>query len=495
MCGSAVAIGGSGRPLEEIPDTRWRPPLPARLWSLESGRRRLTVRARMLRSASAVLLVTGSGPRLALFLVERAPELKFFGGYLALPGGVTEAQDETPGACALRELREETGVTLPATTLLEVCRIRTPPFAPVRYDTRFFLAELPPGQQPQVAPGELTGGRFWRPAEALAAWRRGEVLIVPPLLILLELLLAAGGDQASFRHAAAALAADYDQGRLHQVRFTPGVVLASLRSPTLPPATTTNCLIVGEERLQIVDPGAHDPDEHQRLFRLLDELTAAGRRLESIVLTHHHVDHVGGVDALIGRYRLPVRAHPLTLSALLLDAAAGQPLRDGERIELGRSPDGRPGWQLRAIHTPGHDPGHLCFHENRYDAVLVGDMLSTVSTIVIDPPEGHMRTYLQSLERLLAEPMHTLYPAHGPAARDGHQLVRGYLRHRQQRESRLIETLRQRAGTVAELLPVVYWDVDARMLPIAARSLLAGLQKLAEEGRASEQDGIWRWRH
>jgi glyoxylase-like metal-dependent hydrolase (beta-lactamase superfamily II) len=161
-------------------------------------------------------------------------------------------------------------------------------------------------------------------------------------------------------------------------------------------------------------------------------------------------------------------------------------------VPLGQAPDGTAGWKLLAIHTPGHDRGHLCFRESRYGAVLVGDMLSTMSTIIVDPPEGHLATYLHSLERLLAEPLTTLYPAHGPAQRDGRKLVKQYLRHRRQRETKLLECLQQGGGTLEQLVPKVYWDADPRLYPFAARSLLAGLQKLQEERRAVEDDGQWR---
>lgn len=481
------------------------------------------------RIAAALLLTRGAGPGREVFLVERAAELKFFGGYHALPGGVL-ADGEDLQACALRELFEETGLLrhnlrgmagspqelrkvrekmvakdagetglqawrslcAEARTpqpLQAICSITTPPFAPVRYDTLFLLHELPEGETPEIWPGELVGGRFWTPAAALAAWRRGELLIVPPVLILLELLGERGLDE--FVAAAQATAARYDAGDLHRVQFTPGVVLASIRTPTLPPATTTNCLIVGTGQLVIVDPGAPDPDEQARLYRLLDELQSAGARLEAILLTHHHRDHVGAVHALSQRYELPVHAHALTLGRLAPGFRRGRALEDGARIPLGCAPDGSDGWHLQAIFTPGHDRGHLCYRESRYDAVLVGDMLSTISTIVIDPPEGHMATYLQSLDRLLQEPMGTLYPAHGPAMRDGHRLVDQYLRHRRQREAHLVRALAGGPRSLEALLPEVYWDVDAKMHGIAARSLRAGLEKLVEEGIAEHAEGFW----
>jgi len=505
----------------------------------------------MTRRLAAALLVTqGTGRDLEVYLAERAPELRYFGGYLALPGGTLSPADGDPahdehGAmqrCALRELFEETGLlchALPAerttgerlrrarTDLLAqerdqdnghaeparspfaelvlgaaapvlraICRIETPPFAPVRFDTVFLHVPLDRctagtgGRRPDIWPGELVSGRFWRPADALAAWRRGDILLVPPVTILCE-HLAAHADFEAFAAAIAATTQSYRQGRLHQVRFSPGVVLAPLRTPTLPPATTTNCYVVGHDELWVVDPGSPHQDEQQRLLALLDELVGDGARLAGILSTHHHPDHVGGIAALCEARGLAVRGHPLTLERLPPGSRLGAALHDGDRLALGRAPDGSPGWELAAVHTPGHDRGHLCFHENRYGAALVGDMLSTMSTIIVDPPEGHLATYLQSLERLLQLQLATLCPAHGPAVRQGERLVRQYLRHRRQRETTLLGALAGGGGTLQELLPKVYWDADPKLYRFAARSLLAGLQKLQEEGRARLDGERW----
>jgi ribonuclease/clavin/mitogillin len=502
------------------------------------------------RTAAALLLTRGQGSERTVFLVERSPELRFFGGYWALPGGTVGDEDVRLGggdeaavmqACAHRELFEETGLVrhrLPATRtsgdalaalreqllahekvdrsergpspwpgivagsvpplpMRELCRIETPAFAPVRYDTVFFHVALEDclagtaGARPEVWSGELVQGRWWLPQQALASWRNGDLDLVPPLVILLQ-HLARAADFEHFAHEIAATAAGYRDGHLHQVRFSPGVVLAPLRTPTLPPATTTNCYLVGHERLWVVDPGSPHPDEQQRLLVLIDELTRDGAVVDGILVTHHHRDHVGGVVALSKALDLPVRGHPLTLSRLEPGFRAGAALDDGMKVPLGRSPDGRSGWELLALHTPGHDRGHLCFRESRYGTMLVGDMLSTVSTIIVDPPEGHLATYLKSLERLATQPMTTLYPAHGPAMRDGQKLVKQYLRHRRQRETKLVEVLTAGACTLEELLPKVYWDADPKLYGFAARSLLAGLHKLQEEGRAREDNGRWR---
>jgi len=271
------------------------------------------------------------------------------------------------------------------------------------------------------------------------------------------------------------------------------VLMAPLETPTLPPATTTNTFVVGEERLDVVDPAPPFARERARLYELLDDLRSDGREVTGVVPTPHHPDHVGSVQAVAERYGVPVYAHPETLARLPEPPRDPRPLVDGDTLDLGVAPDGRSPWTLTAYHTPGHDRGHLVLVEDRYHAALAGDLCSTVSTIVIDPPEGHLATYLASLERMLDVPMGVLCPAHGPVHREGHTLLRRYLAHRASREEKLLGALRDAPTDEAALLAVVYDDVELEaVLPLAARSLRAGLEKLAEDGRAVESRDGWR---
>ncbi|MEZ5990634.1 MAG: MBL fold metallo-hydrolase [Planctomycetota bacterium] len=485
-----------------------------------------------VRRSTAVLVYRGREPDLEVLLVERNPELRFLGGYWALPGGVVGRDadgdpDEAHRACALRELFEECGIlavpeaVAPAErrplreALLaaeaagrrglregpeldagqaarrrlaglrapfdDLCELTTPPMIPVPYQTRFLALGLPPGEACEIWPGELVGGGFWRPDAALHAWRRGDMRIAPPVLMILALLAEHGRDGlgAVLPGEVAAL----DAGRLHPVRFVPGIFVAPLRTPTLPPATTTNTILVGEERVWIVDPATPDRAEQARLFDELDRRVAGGSRLEGVLLTHHHQDHVQAAVPVARRYDLPVLGHPLTLERVPLGDLPLRPLHDGDVLPLGRSPDGRDGWRLECLHTPGHDRGHLVFQEDRYHALVAGDLVSTVSTIVIDPPEGHLATYLRSLERVLDRPSGTIHPAHGPAHPDSHALLRWYLEHRAERERKLLSARARGLDSVDDLLPLVYDDVDPDLYPLAARSLAAGIEKLVEEGR------------
>ena len=147
---------------------------------------------------------------------------------------------------------------------------------------------------------------------------------------------------------------------------------------------------------------------------------------------------------------------------------------------------------MTVVATPGHAVDHLCYVESRYQAAIVGDMVSTVSTILIDPPEGHMRTYLDSLERLLEFPIKTIYPSHGPVNGDGHKLILKFLKHRGLREEKLCRGLKTHPRSLEDLLPDVYDDVTEATYPIAARSLLAGLIKLQEEGKCEQVGEGWK---
>ena len=480
------------------------------------------------RIATAVLVTRGPREDPEVLVVRRSPALRFFGGYWAFPGGVVDPcdhdgdpdHDDAHRRCALRELVEEVGLPpvgceaaleeregllergndgagARVRALLDgapgaldaarpFARLTTPPFAPVLYRTRFLHVEAAASFEPTIVEGELVDGEFLTPAALLDAWRRGERLVAPPVLYMVEQLLELGLPR--FLEEMAARSAELEAGRLHPIRNVPGILMAPLRTRTLPPATTTNAYLVGERRLFVVDPAPTDPAEQRRLFDLVDERCAGGAELVGVLVTHHHPDHVGAVEATARRYDVPVLAHAETLARLDLDVENTRALADGVELPLGAAPDGAPGWVLTAHHTPGHAPGHLTFRESRYGALLAGDLVSTVSTIVIDPPDGHLATYLDSLRRTLAqvEPGGVLHPAHGPVASDGARLLRRYLEHRERREESLLRALGEETSAEEELLPRVYADVDPELHPVAARSLRAGLEKLAEEGRAEE---------
>jgi glyoxylase-like metal-dependent hydrolase (beta-lactamase superfamily II) len=206
----------------------------------------------------------------------------------------------------------------------------------------------------------------------------------------------------------------------------------------------------------------------------------------AIWLTHHHPDHVGAVELLRRRLGVPVAAHEATAERLAGRGITVEGrLVDGDRVELTGGDDGGGGdrpMALRVLHTPGHARGHLCFYEEGLGSLLAGDMVSAVSTIVIDPPEGDMDAYLASLERLARLAPRTLFPGHGPPVTDPVGKIRELVDHRLWREEKVLAAWRAGTREPREMLPAVYDDAPRQAWPLAERQIEAHLVRLARAG-------------
>ena len=269
------------------------------------------------------------------------------------------------------------------------------------------------------------------------------------------------------------------------MKLNHGILQVPLETPTKLPATHTNAYLVGNQKLYLIDPSPSDPSEQEKLWKLLDEAIAEGRALEGILLTHDHPDHIGAVEETLRRYKIPIYAHRLAAKSLpQIDFSDF--LEHGQELELGPSPEGAPGWKLKVYHLPGHAPGHLVFQETCYQAVIVGDLISTLSSILIDPRDGHLATYIESLHFLESVTQGHLYPGHGSPTPEGRLIVQRTIGHRQKRERRLLEALDHSPQMLDAILPKVYVKIDRRVAKYAKRSLLSGLIKLVEEGRVAE---------
>jgi glyoxylase-like metal-dependent hydrolase (beta-lactamase superfamily II)/8-oxo-dGTP pyrophosphatase MutT (NUDIX family) len=486
--------------------------------------------------AASVLLAPAPGSA-EVFVVARAAALRFLGGFLAFPGGKVHGSDHelaraTPRltvqhVAAVRELFEEIGVLLArdaagayptAACGLALSRKRlideqltfnqllaerelhlrpedltfagslvTPPFSPYRFDTAFYVAVLPPGQSAEVWPGELTEGAWHSAERVLADWTAGDNLVSPPTIALLQAIQGRPIDELPERLCP--LLDELAAGVIHPIWFSPAVRMIPLFSDGLPPSTHTNAYLVGSDPAYLLDPGASDAAEQGRLFDLLD-----GRSLAGVVLTHHHPDHIGAANACAQRYGIPILAHPWTAQALHGRIEVQQFLHDGDCLDLGTTPDGKGRWHLQAIHTPGHAPGHLCFWEPHYRLLFAGDMISTLSSVLIPPPpEGDLAVYLDSLRRLRTLPARLLLPAHGsPNARPAFLLDRA-LTHRREREEQLLQALTAEPRSVAELVVELYRGLPPELMRFADMQIRAGLHKLQHEGRAVAVEGdAWR---
>jgi glyoxylase-like metal-dependent hydrolase (beta-lactamase superfamily II)/8-oxo-dGTP pyrophosphatase MutT (NUDIX family) len=482
-----------------------------------------------------VLVRNSTAPE--VLIVERSRSLRFFGGFLAFPGGkihphdaqVPFRRDSIPTqladlvGTACRELFEETGVLLardpdgqfPTLSLkleqarrdvttgrvlfgqvlrdnglsismsdfIAVGNLVTPPFAPIRFDTRFFLAWLPPGQAADVWKGELEFGVWERPSAILSRWHQGDCLISPPSIWILNAM--ADRPQVQLADSLTVALARAKNEPASPIYFSPQVELIPLRTRALPPSSHTNAFLIGRDPAYLLDPGPDETEEQERLLNLLEARRSSGLRLKAVLLSHHHVDHVGAAARCADRFSIPVWAHRYTAEKLAGQLPITREIVNGDQLPLGQRSDDQGPWALQVVQTPGHTPGHLVFYEPSYQLLFAGDMVSTVSSVIIAPPEGDLAIYLESLRLLRSYACRLLMPAHGIVSSRPTHTIDEWLSHRAKREEMLLESLSV-PRTVAELAIQVYRGLPEPLMKLAELQVLAGLQKLAKEGRVQQ---------
>lgn len=252
----------------------------------------------------------------------------------------------------------------------------------------------------------------------------------------------------------------------------------------MPPATHTNSWILGDHAWTVVDPASPWEDEQARLFREIEAGIGAGATVRRLFLTHHHHDHVSGAVDLQQRLRrigcdVPIAAHPITA-----ELVRGRIPVD-ELVEHGADLEG-----VRAHFTPGHAPGHLVLHHETEGWVIAGDMVAGVGTIVLDPDEGDLQQYLDSLALVRGLGATALMPAHGPVLTNPEAILAFYTAHRHQRSEQIREALdRVGRATPLELAPRVYPELPAEVRPLAAAQILTHLKWLGRHGLVRPLDG------
>lgn len=466
--------------------------------------------------------------------MARSPALRFMGGMVAFPGGKVhedDAQLARPDVgltalhvCAIRELFEETGILLartsdgghaPSGPDLELFRHKlleeslsladvldqmnwslraddlvlaghlvTPSFAPVRFDTAFFAATLPPGQEASIVPGELTHGWWASAEEALAQWQDGQSILSPPTVSILQSIC--GRPVVELPQQLAPLLMKLDRGDIPPIWFNPGVLMVPMDCKGLPPTTHTNAYLIGTGPVYLLDPGPAEPSEQAKLFEIADH-----RLPHAIILSHHHPDHIGAALACRQRYGVPILAHRLTAQRLEGKVSIDRFLHDGEWLDLGLAPHGRGPWAMQALLTPGHAAGHLSFYEPNYRLLFVGDMVSTLSSMIITPEDGDLALYIASLERLKEYPARLLLPAHGGPSAKVRALLDETISHRVQRENQLLEALGDQPRSLDELVLSLYRGFPEAVLQLARWQIHAGLIKLVREGRVVASMDRW----
>jgi glyoxylase-like metal-dependent hydrolase (beta-lactamase superfamily II)/8-oxo-dGTP pyrophosphatase MutT (NUDIX family) len=521
------------------------------------------------RPASTLILLRSGKPGLETLLLQRTHGAAFLGGAYVFPGGSLDAADAaahrvvglseaqanerlglpTGGlayyVAALRECFEEAGVLLavhkdgapvsagraaallpwrerffemlekedlyiPAGALAYYGHWITQPGRPRRFDTRFFVALAPEGQEGAHDATEHVHQAWTTPRRALERGRRGEIeLVYATQQTLLDLdrfsdpraafdyarnlpeiptnrACWAQGKQGArvFRRGDAAYfeihwsdpeetgETSYDLVAGVPKRLDRFTTRLTAPNPGMMTGPGTNTYLVGEKELAVIDPGPAIDSHIERILSFPN--------IRWVLCTHTHLDHSPAAAAIKAATGAKIfgRPAPQGQDATFVPDAV---LSDNEMIEIA-------GVRLRALHTPGHASNHLCYLLEQTKMLFTGDHVMQGSTVVINPPDGNMRAYLASLERVLEEDVAILAPGHGYLIGEPRHEVRRLIQHRMKREAKVLGALKTLGeASVTELVPLAYDDVPARLHGVAARSLTAHLHKLIADGAARER--------
>ena len=421
---------------------------------------------------------------------------------------------------AIGDLCRELGLRLAVDRLHYLSHWLTPPGRLKRFDTRFFIAVAPPAQTAAFDGTEMVEQQWLRPAEAVA--HSSDLKLLTPTRKTLELigrhasveaLLAWAGSQRTVTLTMPRIAtgsrgaqpvtpdepAYAEIGRLDPeragtacydiqpgvgVRLSPRLIRVTANNGSMMTGPGTNTYLVGggaANEWAAIDPGPLD-DRHVEAV-----LAAAPGPIRWVFVTHTHHDHSPATVMLAARTGAAVLGclpdHPEWQDASF---TPGTRLVGGERFAL------TDGATLRAIHTPGHASNHLCYLLEEERLLFTGDHVMQASTVVINPPDGDMAAYMDSLQSLTELDLDWLAPGHGFLMAAPREAMESIIAHRLAREAKVLAAVRDIGPASAEaLLTRVYADVPLRLHPMALRSLTAHLLKLRRDGAVADTDAGW----
>ena len=243
----------------------------------------------------------------------------------------------------------------------------------------------------------------------------------------------------------------------------------------------TNTYLVGMDEVTVVDPGP-------ALDSNIEAIVGASGTTKQIVVTHTHPDHSPGVKLL--QEAIDVPAYGLITETTKDQDKTFHPkkfLLDGDLLEEEE-------FTLEVIHTPGHASNHLCYLVKEEGLIITGDHIMNGSTVVISPPDGNMKHYIESLEKLKNYDLKSIAPGHGEVMKEPQLVAEWIIKHRLEREEKVADALRKAGkGSSDSLVEDVYNDVDPSLFPIAKWSLQAHLLKLADDGKAIQEGENFTW--
>lgn len=409
------------------------------------------------------------------------------------------------------------GLTLAADTVFVLAHWITDRDLARRFDVPFLVARMPDGQQPVADEAEQFEPVWVRPAEALERHKAGSFFMIFPTIRTLErlahfakvddvLAACAGevplwtscpragllrGEEARYMEHEMAYGelelVSPDGQIVHELEWRtdrPSSLLKNVSRLTAPnpgvmTGPGTNSYIVGDAATGyiVIDPGPADESHVRGLF------AATGGDVRAIVCTHSHPDHSPGAKPLqaLCAAKPPILGLPSLPTARSASAfAPDRAVKDGEEIAVS---GGGVSHTLRVMFTPGHAANHLCLVLLEDGLLFSGDHILNGSTTVVDPPDGNMTAYLDSLDRLSAacdeHGIGFILPAHGYVLGSAKMAIGHLKAHRLKREAKIAAAMKARPqGSTQDWVALAYDDVPSKLWPVAARSLLAHVERL-----------------
>ncbi|MDO8901260.1 MAG: MBL fold metallo-hydrolase [Phenylobacterium sp.] len=247
----------------------------------------------------------------------------------------------------------------------------------------------------------------------------------------------------------------------------------------------TGTYIVGRGEVAVIDPGPDLPEHLEAILAALEP----GEHVTHILVTHHHSDHSPLARPLKAKTGAAIYGCAVGAAAeeSTIRTEAGADFDFAPDISLcggGQVLEG-PGWTLEAVATPGHTSNHICFALKEENALFSGDHIMGWSTTVITPPDGDMTDYMESLERVKARDFDILWPTHGPPIREVKPFIEAYAAHRRAREAQVLAAVGEGYERIVDMVPVLYAEVDSRLHPAAARSVLGHMIDLVRRGKVA----------
>jgi glyoxylase-like metal-dependent hydrolase (beta-lactamase superfamily II)/8-oxo-dGTP pyrophosphatase MutT (NUDIX family) len=437
----------------------------------------------MKESVSAVFVTND-----LVYFIKRQNYLSVFPGYFAVPGGkIDEADSVGCGGVAVpdnkiskhilkalfREVKEELNFDLENAInnnfVLSIDHIGTaitPEFNPYRFKNYYIKITLNEVVDFDVDHSEINFGEWNTAQYFLKKYENGKMLAVPPAILLLRAL-----EKDINLKLPLDLSLPYDpQIEVPMIESLYGIRQFLPLSNTFPPANRTNSFIIGDDGAIkiLIDPSPKNENELEKFLRSVDKIG-----FDKIMLTHHHPDHYEFSNLIAKKYNVPMMMSQDTYKRIGANYFRGidvEFLKEGDFVtkSLGRD--------IYIYQVPGHDEGQLALAPKSMDWFLVGDLIQTIGTVAILPPEGCMKSYFESLQRVINLNPQNIIPSHGIIL-GGINKVSETLIHRQSREEQIIKLMGQNIE-IEDMINIIYPDLESRLTKYARKTIEAHIIKI-----------------